>query len=125
MSIKIETEKTVYRGEICRKIGKISGCKKQNDLPMKYINGDMYIYSSYNNAITIVAAFEDFPKGYDNCWVTGNQYKWTIGMEKLMPEDQFQIALKLITKCSHLLQDINSEIRKTEASWNGSETFII
>ena len=110
VTLGIKTKKVVSRGEKFYKILAFS-CYEQIQLPCKYF--EEFPYCSQVDNILVV--------------VTGNKpedsYVFKVG--DLVPEKDFQKALKIIKHCGEKLHVINEEIKQIKKDWKGIEDFEI
>lgn len=108
MSIRIETEKIVVRGEQMRKIEKIDLLEK-NELPALYTDGE----SVHQDGDYIAYRTED-----------GMEY-YFLGQGKTYTKDALLEKLKIIKRCGNRLMEINKALTKANANWHGKETVVI
>jgi len=111
--IKIKTEKCLVRGEKCRKVIDIE-CLSGENLPKQYTSGrgpgNEYIWKDGRDL-------------YSN--TTGYHAEFFLGKEATYPQAEFDQKLEFIRKCGDRLREINSQLAKENAGWEGVETFVI
>jgi len=109
MSIKIETEQVLIRGEKRIKVIKIEALTEEA-LPFAYVNGSEFVYR-YNSGLF---------------------YKWDgktynlLFKDDLYTEDEIKNQLETIKRCGNILQEINARLKKENEGWEGKgKTYII
>lgn len=111
--IRIETEKIVDGyGKICRKITGFKALPEKK-LPAMYLKGERPVcFINNNKHLALANRAEDFTDSY-----------FTI--DEIVPEKNFQKLIEHCHKAGDHLKDVNQELARKKAEWNGIETFVI
>lgn len=108
VDLSISTQKIVFRGIKCRLINNFS-CYDIDSLPVKYFDELPYCFVSEN-------IFNVFYSDGGVC---------SFKKKDIIPEKEFNRAIRSIRFSGKKLHLINEEIKKLKKEWNGKEDFKI
>jgi len=119
MSIEIEIEKIIVRGEQRIKILELKGLNIE-DLPKRYKEGEYVSIARSKHYLFYSSNRERTVKGNTRNW-----HGTYLEVGGVITRQFFEECLRNIRRCGEILVKVNKKLEEENKNWKGNELFII